>query len=237
MDTVITILENIIDEHGTQYLQRNPYAVYQKLISEKARPDYARLVLITLLCNASVKAGEMDEAELSKDLQNGCFLRKKAADEIAAMYKKLFSEENVSSWKKKEYSGFKEFCECTWEFEWEGSGKWSRGGGYHDCWASVLADVKVEDKTLAEKVVSKLLKKNPFTDEDTIFQQFQNKMEEALEEDFHDYVTCDDYYPPVMEDYDAEYALSKCCKELGLKIVHVSSSGDMSDFEPDDMRW
>ena len=40
-----------------------------------------------------------------------------------------------------------------------------------------------------------------------------------------------------MEDYDAEYALSKCCKELGLKLVHVSSSGDMSDFEPDDMRW
>ena len=63
------------------------------------------------------------------------------------------------------------------------------------------------------------------------------EMEEALAEDFHDYVTCDDYYPPVMEDYDAEYALSKCCKELGLKLVHVSSSGDMSDFEPDDMRW
>jgi hypothetical protein len=135
MDTIRTILANIIDEKGTEYLQKSPYAVYQKLISEKARPEYARLVLITLLCNVSVKAGEMDEAELSKDLQNSCFLRKKAA------------------------------------------------------------------------------------------------------EDFHDYVTGDDYYPPVMEDYDAEYALSKCCKELGLKLVHVSSSGDMSDFEPDDMRW
>ena len=97
MDTVITILENIIDEQGAQYLQRSPYAVYQKLISEKTRPDYARLVLITLLCNASVKAGEMDAAELSNDLQKGCFLRKKAADEIASMYKRLFSEENVSS--------------------------------------------------------------------------------------------------------------------------------------------
>ena len=237
MDTVITILANIIEEQGTQYLQRSPYAVYQKLISEKARPDYARLVLITLLCNASAKAGEMDAAELSKDLQNGCFLRKKAADEISAMYKHLFSEENVSSWKKKEYSGFKEFCECTWEFEWEGSGKWSRGGGYYDCWGSVTADVKVADRALAEKVVSKLLKKNPFTDEDTIFEQFKKKMEEALAKDFHNYVTCDDYYPPVMEDYDAEYTLNECCKELGLKIIYVNSSGDMSDFEPDDMRW
>lgn len=218
-------------------MERSPYAVYQKLISAKARPDYARLVLISLLCSASVKAREMDTAELSKDMQNGCFLRKKAADEIAAMYKSLFSEENVSSWKKKEYSGFKEFCDCTWEFEWEGSGKWSRGGGYYDCWCTVTADVQVADRSLAEKVVSKLLKKNPFTDEDTIFEQFQKKMEEALAVDFHDYVTCDDYYPPVMEDYDAEYALSECCKELGLKILHVSSSGDMSDFEPDDMRW
>ena len=82
MDTVITILTNIIDEQGVEYLQRSPYAVYQKLISEKARSDYARLVLITLLCNASVKAGEMDEAELSKDLQNSCFLRKKAAEDF-----------------------------------------------------------------------------------------------------------------------------------------------------------
>ena len=153
MDTIRTILANIIDEQGTEYLQKSPYAVYQKLISEKARPEYARLVLITLLCNVSVKAGEMDEAELSKDLQNGCFLRKKAADEIAAMYKSLFSEENVSRWKKKEYSGFKEFCDCTGEFEWEGSGKWSRGGGYYDCWCTVLADVKVADRALAEKVV------------------------------------------------------------------------------------
>ena len=237
METVVTILENIIDEQGSEYLQRSPYAVYQKLISEKARPDYARLVLITLLCNASVKAGEMDASELSNDLQKGCFLRKKAADQIATMYKRLFSEENVNSWKKKEYSGFKEFCECTWEFEWEGSGKWSRGSGYHDCWCTVLADVKVTNRALAEKVVSKLLKKNPFIDEDTIFKQFQKKMEDALEEDFHDYVTCDAYYPPVMEEYDAEYALSKCCKALGLKLVHVSSSGDMSDFEPEDMRW
>ena len=66
MDTVITILTNIIDEQGVEYLQRSPYAVYQKLISEKARSDYARLVLITLLCNASVKAGEMDEAALDE---------------------------------------------------------------------------------------------------------------------------------------------------------------------------
>ena len=66
---------------------------------------------------------------------------------------------------------------------------------------------------------------------------FRKEWKRPWQKIFHDYVTCDDYYPPVMEDYDAEYALSECCKELGLKIVHVSSSGDMSDFEPDDMRW
>ena len=50
---------------------------------------------------------------------------------------------------------------------------------------------------------------------------------------------CEEYYPPVMEDYsgNGEYALEECCKKLGLKIISFECDGSMSDFEPDHMRW
>lgn len=69
---------------------------------------------------------------------------------------------------------------------------------------------------------------------------FEKKnMEEWAErdEDLEDYVTCDDYYPPVMEDYYCEDVLEKFCREQGFKLISYTCDGDMSDFEPNDDRW
>lgn len=239
MDKIENLLKEIINKEGTAYLLREPYQVYLSLLSSGIQPPYARLVLVTLLAGASEEAKEMDEEGLSKDLQKSCFLRKKAADDISSMYKRLFESDNLESWKEKENSGFEELCDSTWEFEWEGSGRWSKGGGHYDCSCYITADVKVVDRDLAKNAVSDILKRNPFTDADTLFEHFQEQMEGTLEADLEEYVTCDDYYPPVMEDYDgnAKYALEEICKTLGFKIVHFSCSGDMSDFESDHMRW
>ncbi|MBR2528256.1 MAG: hypothetical protein IKE58_07295 [Blautia sp.] len=239
LDKIQKLLKEIIDQNGIDYLQREPYRVYQHLAANGIPVDHARLVLVTLMAEASKNAREMETESLSKDLQKSCFLRKKPADEISAMYKSLFDDGNLSSWKEKENLGFEELCDGTWSFSWEGSGIWSRGGGHYDCDASVTADVKVVDRDLAFNNISSILQKNPFTDADTLFEYFQDQMEGALEADLEEYITCDDYYPPVMEDYhhNAKYALEEVCKELGFTIVHFSCSGDMSDFEPDHMRW
>lgn len=236
MDRIREILTSTINEEGIDYLQWEPYKMYQRLVANGIDSSYAGLVLITLLAGAVESTQRLDEEELSKFFQKECFLRKKAADQMTAMYKHLFSPDNLISWKNRENTGFEELCESTWEFEWEGSGRWERNGGHYDCSATVTVDVKVKDKDLALKALEKILLKNPFTDSDTLFELLQKKMEAALQEDFEEYIESDDYYPPVMEDYDAEYGLNKCCQKLGLKITYIGTKGSMSDYEYDD-RW
>ena len=109
METIAQPLVEIIEEQGIEYLQRKPYEVYCKMISAGADEAYARLVLITLLSGASIKAREMDVDDLSKDIQKECYLRKKMADEISAMYGTLFNAENISTWKKRKHYGFRIF--------------------------------------------------------------------------------------------------------------------------------
>mgnify|MGYP006906617628 CR=1 FL=1 len=92
---------------------------------------------------------------------------------------------------------------------------------------------------MAKKTITKLLEKNPFTTADKIYDCFSKRMSKALDEDFEEYVTCEDYYPPVMEDYymNGEEALKECCGKLGLEVVSFDCDGSMSDFEPDYTRW
>ena len=57
-------------------------------------------------------------------------------------------------------------------------------------------------------------------------------MAAELDLDLEDYVTEDDYYPPVMEDYDdnLKAAAESFCELFGLKMLHCTCSGDMSDY-------
>lgn len=199
----------------------------------------ARLVLITLLSDASVKAREMNEEDLSKYIQKECCMRKKAADEISAMYKTLFDAENISDWKRRRNYGFREFCSKTWKFNWDGENQWSSGGGHIDCWCTINAEIEVADKGVAKKSVRELLRDNSFTTAEKIYEYYTQKILSALDDDLEEYVTCDEYYPPVMEDYhyNGKYALEECCNKLGLKVVTFDYDGSMSDFEPDCMRW
>ena len=50
------------------------------------------------------------------------------------------------------------------------------------------------------------------------------------------YCTCDDYYQPVVEDFEIEYYLKEWCKKNGFKIISCKGEGDDSGFEPNSVR-
>lgn len=239
MESIVSVLDSIINEHGIEYLQKEPYNVYCRMLSEGVDSLHSRLILLTLLSGTSAKALEMDREQLSADIQKECCLRKKAADEMAAIYKELFEPQKTAAWKRKRNFGFREFCGRSWEFQWEGSGEWRPGGGYVDCWCDITAQIEVSDKNIAKKTVEKLLKDNPFTTAEEIFDYFSRQLSDALDEDLEDYITSDSYYPPVMEDYggNGKYVMEECCRKMGLKLLSFECDGDMSDFEPDRGRW
>ncbi|HBA49874.1 MAG TPA: hypothetical protein DCZ91_19190 [Lachnospiraceae bacterium] len=238
MEQAEQILKEIIDKEGVDYLRKSACAVYHKL-EGKVAPLLSRLILITLLADIPVKAKERSVSDLSKEIQKQCCLKKGISDQLAVMYVSLFNKENLAEWKEKNGQGFREFCSRRWQFEWSGEGVWNTGNAHADCYCSVTAEIEAVDAMIIKEEISKQLKANPFMTSEKIFQYYYNCLSKVLDADFEEYVTCDDYYPPVMEDYhlNCEDALTKICDEKGFKVVSFTCDGGMSDFEPNRSGW
>lgn len=239
MDETLSILKEIVDKNGMEYLCKKPYAVYRSLKSQKIDSRIYRVVLVSLLAGASEYAVEMDEKELSSCIQKECCLKKAAADQVSLMWIALFGKDNIEEWARNDGQGLRNFCGKVWEYSWEGGAAWYSGGVHIDCWCSGAAEIEVSDETKVKSETAGLLKKNPFVSEEKIFDHYKMILDGMMDEELEDYVTCDDYYPPVMEDYgeNFEYALEQFCKKYGFDLVSCECNGDMSDFEPNDSRY
>ncbi len=93
--------------------------------------------------------------------------------------------------------------------------------------------MKVRDETVAQ------LKENPFTPEEKIYDHYDNILGQTLDEELEYYVTCEEYYEPVMEDYGGNFedVSEKFCEKYGFSLVTCECEGESSDFEPDGYRW
>lgn len=57
----------------------------------------------------------------------------------------------------------------------------------------------MSDETKVKSETAGLLKKNPFVPAEKIFDYYKKILDGMMDEELEEYVTCDDYYPPVME--------------------------------------
>lgn len=78
-------------------------------------------------------------------------------------------------------------------------------------------NIRVIDSETLRVQLDSLLQKNPFISEEKLYSYIRKKLEEELSADFERYVFCDDYYPPVAEDYDENFVelLSEFCMRYG----------------------
>lgn len=235
MDEILNILQRIINQEGPAYLSKNPYDVYDTLIKERTDPREARLILLTLLASISLKAPETDEKNLSAEIQNECFLQNEKADQLAHMYKELFSDQNQQRWKQKTNSGLRQFCSQKWSFEWADQQEWHYGSAYVECSSSVNADFSVKNQEIMKKSIESELKTNPFFAAEAICRLLKDELGDLLHDDMEEYVNSDDYYEPWMEDYDCEDVLQEFAKKHGLELIDYSCDGDTSDWMKD--RW
>lgn len=231
-------LKSIIDERGFQYMHDHAYEIYELFMREKQLDDvYARVLLSCLLSADFMKAKEADcdLSLLSVRIQKNCALRKSVADQMAEVFLLLFASENMRDWQKKDLSGFREFCAHEWELKWSGFSRWQTSGGSMDCRAKVTAAVRITEPEQVKKDHADLLGQNPFTTADEIRVVYQRLLSEKLDSDFDYYCTCDDYYPPVVEDYgiNCEEQLDQFCSKHGMELIDFDYSGDLSDYIPD----
>ncbi len=119
-------------KEGIEYLEREPFEVYQKLIGEKSDPVCARLVLTALTANGKKKACELELEPLAQYFERECGLSSEAANQTAGMLKELFNQSNTAAWEERKEYGFREFCRKDWKFHYDGEGEWHWSTGYYD---------------------------------------------------------------------------------------------------------
>lgn len=238
MENVVGKLKEIIDNNGLDYLTEEPYKVYEILIEEKVADKKmagALLYLLTTEISGNVKPVD-DISFLSKHIQKECSFNKKMSDQLAKILIALYSQDNENEWKNKDLAGLKNFCREKMTVKWEGFATWSVSGGRVDCYFN--ADIVLAPtKNLVVNVdLEKKLKKNRFMKAEAISCYYEKELRKYLDSEFEEYCTCEDYYQPVVEDFEIEYYVKEWCKKNGFKLISCDGEGDDSGFEPDSFR-
>ena len=238
MENIAEKLKEIIDGNGPDYLLEEPYKVYMTLTEEKAvekKIAGALLYLLTTEVPGDVKPGD-DVSCLSKVIQRECSFNKKMADQLSEILINLHSRENENEWKDKDMAGLEAFRKEKLEIRWEGFATWSVSGGGVDCHYNadiVLAPAK---NLVIDEELEKRLIKNRFMKPEEISSHYEKELRKHLDREFEEYCTCDDYYQPVVEDFELDYYLKEWCEKNGFKIISCEGEGDDSGFEPDSVR-
>lgn len=211
-DNLKDSIKGIIDDEGIEYLSREPYEVYERLLECRLKPGLCRCVLSLLLAGIIEYVNGKDTPDVmesSKWIQAECFYKKSVADGFAEMFVSLFSEENMSDWKERSEEGFRAFCEREWEYKYHGEHTWHHGGGSEDCWVDIEVNLEVQKLEFFKKLVQSELSDNPFLSDDAIFELLSKALGSLLQRDMEEYIEAETYYEPYMEDYgsNAEYAV------------------------------
>ena len=184
---------------------------------------------IATLSHVLKNASRLSAEKLSENLQKECVVRKAVCDKVASIYTKLFGERREET--ENVYS-FWEFCDQKWDYEWSRKTLLEIESLYIECEASIKAIIEVNDEEILEGRIEKLIKKSSYVKPQEIFEYIDEKISESVNNVFEEYATFDDYYPPIMEDYDTifEEAMKDCLAKFGIEVFDFAYYGYTSNY-------
>ena len=232
---LVQYLKNLIDENGHDYLHEKPYEVFQQLKKNLIVDEKTSGIILLALVNEIDKKAllEDDLKRLSTIIQNKCEFKKKAADTVAEIFLELYSQENKANWKTNNLSGWDEFIKSQFWVTWEGASMWGSHGVHKDYGYELEIELKPLDNIKQDEELSKLIDKNPFMSLEEIQDIKKKKLINYLDDELDRYVCSDDYYEPVIEDFDVDYYIEEWCKKYGFKLLNSEGEGQDSDYESD----
>lgn len=166
-------------------------------------------------------------------IRKDCSLNKAMSDRLAEIFTSLYSSEHETEWKSKDREGLAQFLSEKFTCTWEGSAVWKAGNGGVNCHYEAEIVLAPTDQVMENKGLRQMLKKNPFTTKDTISRYFTKNICKYLDSEFEEDCTCDDYYQPVVEDFEAEYCVREWCGKNGFDFISCKGDGYDDGFEPD----
>lgn len=151
---------------------------------------------------------------------------------MAEIFISLYSPANKDGWEKKEREGVRQFLNEEFSYTWNGFSVWDAGNGTVDCHYEAKIVLIPTEAAGKDKMLGKILKKNPFTLKEDIHRCFENELKKYLDDEFEEYCTCDDYYQPVVEDFEIDYRVNEWSKKYGFEVVLCEGGGNDSGYEP-----
>lgn len=241
MNNISAQLAEIIETEGPDILINEPWKAYQMLLNfDTADKKMAAALLHTFIAGVPsffTHDRKYKHEDISKAVQKQCCLRKNISDKIAEIYLALYSQENIEFWDSSQRCGLKSFMEHKWDIEWFGDAQWDNGQGYVDCAFHAIITIAPIKGRINEPELEKMLSKNAFLSEEIISQYFKDSLLEYLDQNFENYCTYDDYYPPVGEDFEAEDYTEDWCKDHGFELIAFEGKGSTDDYEPRHRKW
>lgn len=232
-EKVTAKLKEIIDRDGPDHLTDKPYEVYLELMqSENADKETASMILYALANGVhSAFMPDSDIVSISNVIENKCSLNRKAADYLAEIFLSLYSKENRSEWEKKSMEGVAQFLAEEFICTWRGFSVWDDGNGTVDCHYHADVVLSPTKDVTADRRLAQQLKKKPFITKQAIHEYFEKELYEYLDNEFEEYCTCDDYYPPVAEDFEIDYYISEWAERNGFEMISCDGNGDDGEYE------
>lgn len=124
----------------------------------------------------------------------------------------------------------------AWTFKWNGEAVWDAGSGTVDCEYEATVVFKPCRDIRGPEVKKLQIEQNDFTPED-LYLVLEKSLRDMLDSEFEDYCSDDDYYQPVVEDFEAEEYIKDWAEKRGLEVVSFDGDGDDRGFEPKGRRW
>lgn len=228
---IVSCLKKTILKNGIAYLDDSPFEVYEELKAKKS----IKAAMLSCLLNGISKFSSKKNIvydDIFTYIKNTCLLNEETTADMTSIFMEVFSDEHKKEYEDKKENGFNEFCKKTYKVSWNGFKRWYTQSVYVDCFFKAKFAFKVIDKEKVRKDNLGLIKKNPYLTDDFLYKKYKKEMIEKVEDDFDYYCSCDDYYPPVCEDYayNCESVLEDFCDEHGLKLIGFNGVGETSDY-------
>ena len=234
VETVISSLKGMIDRNGPHHLTNEPYQVYEELKESGITDGKTAGAILLFLVNGMMDElnRDIDFDSLCKEIQKKCCFNKKMAEKLSTIFLSLYSIANKEEWKNRKLEGVSQFLKMNFSCIWDGLSIWQTEGGSVDCHYEAEMILRPIDPDCIGKKLSDLLNKNPFMTREAITDFYENDIRNWLDEEFERYCSCEDYYQPVVEDFEFDYYLAEWCRKNGFEIVSYEGDGHDDGYEP-----
>lgn len=233
--SAIHAITALINANGPTYPAKHPNELLDALVQELGDDPLVGALYYSCLCGIFREAAKKSTnlESLTALIQTRCAFKKAYAGELADVLMAVYSADNLTRLKKAKNAAFEDLCGLEdWPFVWEGEAEWTCRDGFVGCNGHGEAMLRVADRKKLLTVLQKALPNFAYCSLEEIQEAIAKQLCADLDGEFEEFCEDDDYYEPVVEDYDFEYDMKQICPRYGLEAFDITYEGSDEGFEP-----